>query len=180
LALATATAAGPSWPAGTAVLGVPGRSGADPIADPTVDDATETSVADRSVELAGWFVIAGAAMSVLGFLLPWSRVVIGSANTGGYFDMWGLASPSHVIVVAGLLGVLGLGVVPTRVPAWIRTGVLGLAAGGILVGLAWPYVVGPLGADVGLALALSGGIALGIGGVLASWATRHASEAPSV
>jgi hypothetical protein len=58
--------------------------------------------------------------------------------------------------------------------------VLGLAAGGILVGLAWPYVVGPLGADVGLALALSGGIALGIGGVLASWATRHASEAPSV
>ena len=180
-ALATATAAGPSWSAGTAALGVSGRSAvADPIAEPRDDDASETSLADRSAELAGWFVIAGATMSVLGFLLPWSRVVIGSANTGGYFDMWGLASPSHVFVLAGLLGVLGLGVVPTRVPVWIRTGVLGLVAGGILIGLAWPYVVGPLGADVGLTLALVGGIALGVGGVLASWATRHASVEPSV
>jgi hypothetical protein len=106
--------------------------------------------------------------------------VIGSAHTGGYFDTWGLASPTHVIVLAGLLVVLGLGVVRTPVPVWIRTGVLGLAAGGLLVGLAWPYIVGPLGADVGVIIMLVGGIALGLGGVLASWATRHASEEPSV
>jgi hypothetical protein len=180
-ALAAATTAGPSWAVGTAAINGSGRSvAADSITAPKDDDAGETSMADRFVELAGWFVIAGAAMSVLGFLLPWSRVVIGSANTGGYFDMWGLASPSHLIVVACLIVVLGLGVVPSRVPAWIRTGVLGLAAGGVLIGLAWPYVVGPLGADVGLTLALVGGIALGVGGILASWATRHASGEPPV
>jgi hypothetical protein len=180
-ALAAATAAGPSWAVGTAAVGGSGGSAAaDSIAEPKDGAASESSTADRSVELAGWFVIAGAAMSVLGFLLPWSRVVIGSANTGGYFDMWGLASPSHLIVVAGLIVVLGLGIVPSRVPAWIRTGVLGLAAGGILIGLAWPYVVGPLGADVGLTLALVGGIALGVGGILGSWATRHASAEPPV
>ncbi|HEV8401408.1 MAG TPA: hypothetical protein VGQ31_00085, partial [Candidatus Limnocylindrales bacterium] len=183
-ALATATAAGPSWPAGAAAMGGAGRQAtsdsADSAAEPAADTAAETGIADRSIELAGWFVVAGAALSVLGFLLPWSRVVIGSANRGGYFDMWGLASPSHVIVVAGLLGVLGLGVVPTTIPVWIRTGVLGLAAGGIMVGLAWPYMVGPLGADIGLLAALVGGIALGIGGILASWATRHAPEEPSV
>ncbi len=180
-ALAAATAAGPSWAVGAAALGGSGRS-ADPasIAQPKDDAAGETSIADRTVELAGWLVIAGATMSVLGFLLPWSRVVIGSANLGGYFDMWGLASPSHVIVVVGLLAVLGLGVVPNRVPTWIRTGVLGLSAGGILVGLAWPYVVGPLGADIGLILALVGGIALGVGGILATWATRHAPGESSV
>ena len=144
------------------------------------DDPGATTPSIRSLELAGWLVVAGAAASILGFVLPWSRVVIGSAHTGGYFDSWGLASPTHLVVLAGLLVVLGLAIVPTSAPAWIRTGVLGLASGGILVGLAWPYVVGPLGAEVGVTLALVGGIALGIGGILASWATRHASEEPSV
>ncbi len=182
-ALATATSAGPAWPTvgKRAALGGRGRSGAvDPTAEakPDVPGATTPSI--RSLELAGWLVVAGAAASILGFVLPWSRVVIGSAHTGGYFDSWGLASPTHLVVLAGLLVVLGLAVVPTTAPAWIRTGVLGLASGGILVGLAWPYVVGPLGAEVGVTLALVGGIALGIGGILASWATRHASEEPSV
>ena len=181
LALAGATA-GAGWP--TAVPAAFGGSGsvaaAETTARPRADDPTETGLAERSVEVAGWLVIAGAAMSILGFVLPWSRVVIGAGHTGDYFDSWGLASPTHAIVLAGLLVILGLGVVRTPVPAWISSGVLGLVAGGILVGLAWPYIVGPLGADVGVILALVGGVILGAGGVLASWSTRHVSEGPSV
>lgn len=180
LTLAAATA-GAGWPSSVpAAFGGSGSPAAEATAQPMADDPTDTSLAERSVEVAGWLVIAGAAMSILGFVLPWARVVIGAAHTGDYFDSWGLASPTHAIVLAGLLVVLGLGVVRTPVPAWISSGVLGLAAGGILVGLAWPYIVGPLGADVGVILALVGGIVLGAGGVLASWSTRHVSEDPSV
>jgi len=180
-ALATA-AAGAGWGGGaSAAFGGSARSdGGDRALETKPDDAGAATLAEQTLELAGWFVIAGAVLSILGFVLPWSRVVIGSGQTGGYFDTWGLASPTHLLVLLGLLVILGLGIVPSRLPAWIRTGVLGLAAGGILVGLAWPYVVGPLGADVGVTAELVGGIALAIGGILASWATRHAAEEPSV
>ena len=73
-------------------------------------------------------MIVGAAMAILGFLLPWSRVVIGSRHLGGYFDSWGLASPTHVVVLLGVLAVLALGIMRTTVPAWLRTGVLGLVS----------------------------------------------------
>ncbi len=180
-ALSAATAVGPAWPAGAALGGSASLGARDEERDiATTDDATGIDPAARYVEIAGWFVIVGAALSALGFLLPWSRVVIGAAHTGGYLDTWGLASPTHVVALAGLLVVLGLGIIETRVPAWLRSGVLGLAAGSLLIGLAWPYVVGPLGADVGVMVAALGGLALVIGGVVASWATRHASVDPSV
>ena len=134
----------------------------------------------RIVEIAGWFVVVGATMSLLGFLLPWSRVVIGASTAGGYFDGWGLASPTHLFVFIGLLAVLALAVRRRPVPAWISSGVLGLVFGGLLLGLAWPYLVGPLGADVGLTLITLGGVALLIGGVVALWATRHVEAEPLV
>jgi hypothetical protein len=126
----------------------------------------------RFVEIAGWFVVFGAAMSVLGFMLPWSRAVIGSSGIGGYFDSWGLASPTHLFVVLGIL--------QTPLPAWLRSGVLGLASGALVVGLTWPYLIGPLGADVGVLIAAIGALALVIGGAVASWATRHAGVDPLV
>ena len=134
----------------------------------------------RFVEIAGWFIVVGAAMSLLGFLLPWSRVVIGARTNGGYFDGWGLASPTHLFVFVGLLTVLALAIRRRPVPAWISSGILGLVFGGLLLGLAWPYLVGPLGADVGLTMITLGGVALLIGGVLALWATRHVEAEPLV
>ena len=104
-------------------------------------------------ELAGWLVAAGSAMAALGFVLPWSVAVIGARGYGGYLDGWGLASPTHVIALAVVLLTLALGVVKTTVPAWLRTGVLGLALGGLLIGLTWPYAIGPLGAGIGAMLA---------------------------
>jgi hypothetical protein len=132
------------------------------------------------VDIATWFVIVGATMSLLGFLLPWSVTVIGSSGVGGYFNSWGLASPTHLLVGIGLLVVLAFAVLNTRVPAWLGIGLLGLAFGGLLIGLVWPYVVGPLGADVGVTVTALGGLALVIGGTLASWATRHSESDPRV
>jgi hypothetical protein len=134
----------------------------------------------RFVEIAGWFVVVGSTMALLGFLLPWSRVVIGSRTVGGYFDGWGLASPTHLLVFVALLAVLALAVRRAPVPAWISSGIFGLVMGGLLIGLAWPYLIGPLGADVGLTMTTLGGVALLIGGVVALWATRHVTAEPLV
>ena len=46
-------------------------------------------------------------MAVLGFLLPWSVMVVGARGNGDYFDDWGLASPTHMLIVLGLLGRAG-------------------------------------------------------------------------
>ena len=81
------------------------------------------------------------------------------AHVGGYFDGWGLASPTHLFVFVGLLAVLALAIRRTR-PGLDLVGDLGFVFGGLLLGLAWPYLVGPLGADVGLTMTTLGGVAL--------------------
>ena len=134
----------------------------------------------RLIEISGWFVVGGAVLSMVGFLLPWSATVIGASGIGGYFDSWGLANPTHLFIELGLLAVIALGILRTPVAAWLRTGVLGIAFGSLIVGLVWPYLVGRLGADVGVTMTALGGLALIIGGVAASWATRHAESDPSV
>jgi hypothetical protein len=135
---------------------------------------------ERFVEIAGWFVVVGCTMALLGFLLPWSRVVIGASTIGGYFDGWGLASPTHLLIFVSLLGVLALALRRGPLSPWISSGILGLVFGGLLFGLAWPYLVGPLGADVGLTLTALGAVALLIGGVVTLWATRHVVVEPVV
>ena len=119
-------------------------------------------------------------MAVLGFLLPWARIVIGARSAGSYFDSWGLASPTHVVVLGATMVVLALGIVRTDVPFWLRSGVLPLALGGLLIGLVWPYEVGSLGADIGILVVGLGGLAMIIGGVVTIWATRHAEVDPLV
>jgi hypothetical protein len=179
LSISAAAAGGPSWSAvaGSAPIGTYAASG-----DAGAVDASSKETVDvaRFAEISGWFVVVGASMSILGFLLPWSVTVIGSRSYGGYFGSWGLASPTHVLVLLGLLAVLALGVLHSPVPDWIRTGVLGLAVGGVLIGLVWPYVVGPLGADVGVLVTALGGISLVIGGAVGTWATRHVEPEPPV
>jgi hypothetical protein len=174
-AAATAGPADAAGPAGSS--GVPTTAGGAIAAITSAFDGIDRH---RIGEIAGWFVVVGSAMSVLGFLLPWSVVVIGSRGNGGYLDDWGLASPTHLLAVIALLGVLALGVLENPVPAWFRSGVLGLAVGGLLVGLTWPYAIGPLGADIGAMVTFLGGVALLVGGTVASWATRHGRPDPAV
>jgi hypothetical protein len=184
---ATPTTAGP-LPSDGIPAGAAGGAGAavalksSPRFDPVASISAAFSGIDRArvAEVAGWFVVAGSSMALLGFLLPWSVVVIGSRGTGGYLDDWGLASPTHLFAVLGLAGVLALGVLQNRAPVWLRTGVLGLLTGGLLVGLTWPYAIGPLGADIGAMATFIGGMVLIGGGFVGIWATRHAEANPLV
>ena len=177
LMLSGAVAGGAGWTAPAAAVS------AAPVPKPgatTLRSRVGPVEASRFVEIAGWFVVVGATMAVLGFLLPWSTVVIGARSFGSYFDTWGLASPTHVVVLATTMLVLALGILRTAVPVWIRSGVLPLALGSLLIGLVWPYQVGPLGADVGALVVGLGGLALVIGGVVTAWATRHVDVDPLV
>lgn len=182
-ALAAAAATGPSWSDGT--TSVAPRSSIATTVSATADAdrapaRSATAATARIAEIGTWFVIVGAAMGALGFLLPWSRVVIGARSIGGYLDVWGLASPTHVVVLLATLTVLGLGILRPTIAGWLWAGVMALGLGGLLIGLAWPYQFGPLGADVGVIIIALGGLALVIGGVVTTWATRHPEVAPAV
>ncbi len=157
------------------------RSGSGPAdgADAATGPDPVASV-DRALDVAGGFVTVGAAIAILGFLLPWARSVIGSAGGGGYFGSWGLASPTHLIVLAGLLAILAVGVVRTRVPAWFASGALATTLGGLVVGLTWPYLAGSAGVGMGVTFAALGGVAMVIGGIAGAWASRRTGPARQI
>lgn len=142
---------------------------------------SELSLTDpaRRGEAIDWIAVAGAALGSVGFLLPWARTIIG-ADGVGYLDTWGLAGPGHVLIVAGMLVVLALAAAKTRVPAWLRLGIPGLALATLLVGLLWPYLLGPLGPLPGAYLSLVGALILGAAAVAALVTDRHARTKSSV
>ncbi len=138
-------------------------------------DADADADARRLTEFVGWLAVAGAALAAVGFLLPWSNVAVIGSSGVGYFDRWGLAGPAHILVVVGLLIVLVLAVVPNRVPTWIRVGLPGVALAALLFGLAWPYLLGPLGGAAGVLCVTLGALLLLIAGIVALATDRHRS-----
>ena len=99
--------------------------------------------------------------------------MIGSTGAG-YFDRWGLAGPAHAVVTAGLLAIIALAFVKNDVPPWIRVGLPGLGLGTLLLGLVWPYLLGPLGSGPGALIVAVGAVGLMVSGILALAADRHA------
>jgi hypothetical protein len=135
---------------------------------------------DAPDDLPGWLVAAGAGIATVGFFLPWAHRLI-AASGEGYFNAWGLGAVMHLPVFAAALVTLGLAVLPNRVPGWLRAGVLPLVLGGLVLGLAWPYVfVGPLRGQFGSLLEAFAGLVLVTGGILALRAERHAGGPPAV
>jgi hypothetical protein len=135
---------------------------------------------DLPDNLADWLVAAGSCVALVGFLLPWSDAVVGAKSFGGYTDSWGLAVPSHLLVLLLLGSVLTLAVMPNRVPSWIRTGLLGVLVGGLLLGLAWPYMIGGLGASLGILFEGVAAALLIAGSVADRRTARHEAASPSV
>jgi hypothetical protein len=131
---------------------------------------------------ASWLVLVGSALGLVAFLLPWSpNGVIGSPGDAGYLGRWGLANAAYGLVMAAAFGCLAVQVLETRLPAVLRDGILPLALGGFLLGLAWTYVAGPFGADLGVQATILGGVLLVVGGSLGvrAAASRSAEPPPS-
>lgn len=140
----------------------------------TSDDPLALLSGARAGEFVRWLAIAGSALAVAGMILPWSGVSVIGAGGVGYFDRWGLAGPGHLLVTAFILVVLAVALLRDRVPAWLGLGLPGLMLGGLLVGLTWPYLLGPLGGQLGAVAVALGGILLIAGGVAALVIDRHA------
>lgn len=165
---ASAIPAGPPAPA-RAWAGQPADDrlpAVDPVRGTRRSAASDADAPARLAEFVGWLSVAGAAFASVGFLLPWGQVMIGSTGVG-YFDRWGLAGPAHVVVVVGLLALLAIGLARIDVPMRIRTGIGGLGLGALVLGLVWPYVLGPLGSGPGAQIVGVGAMALVVSGLLA-------------
>ena len=132
--------------------------------------------------IPSWLVAIGSAVAAAAFLLPWSSPAVGARSFGGYTDSWGFASPSHLLVWLAAVAVLILAVTPNRVPAWLRTAVAGLVLGGLLLGFAWPYIIGgwPGGASIGIFVEAIAALALVSGGILALRPARHDEDVAGV
>lgn len=127
----------------------------------------------RATEFVRWLTVAGAALVIAGMILPWSSLTVIGAEGVGYFDRWGLAGPGHLLVVVAVLALLAGALMRDRVPAWLGIGLPGLGIGGLLLGLTWPYLIGPLGGQLGAFAVALGAILLMAAGVAALVVDRH-------
>ena len=146
------------------------------------DAASEDPSFEAPTTIPSWLVAIGSAVAAAAFLLPWSGTAVGAKSFGGYTDSWGFASPSHLLVCLAAVAVLVLAVTPNRVPAWLRTEVAGLVLGGVLLGFAWPYIIGgwPGGASIGIFVETVAALALVSGGILALRSARHGEDVAGV
>lgn len=119
---------------------------------------------DAPDELEGWLVALGGGMGVLGFFLPWTGAI--GEGLEGYLGSWGLGVASRLPVFFLVLVVAALAVLPNRVATWVRTGVCGMVAGGVLLGLVWLYL-GSDASQLGALLAAVGAVLLIAGGIIA-------------
>jgi hypothetical protein len=125
-------------------------------------------------------VMLGAGLALLGFLMPWADIVIGSGLMDGYVAKWGLAGPGHPMVLVLVASLFGLALIADRLPRWVRLGLPSIGLAGLLIGLAWPYLVGPFDASVGVYVVAVGAILMIAGGLLDRIMSRHVEPATSV
>ena len=122
---------------------------------------------DAPDDLPGWLVTIGSIGAALSFLFPWAPEVLGSPALGtSYFAQWGLASPMHLPPLLFIVAIGALAVLPNGVPTWLRTGILPILAGGLLLGLTWPYLVGGFGGLLGTTVAAAAAILMVMGGAV--------------
>ena len=131
-------------------------------------------------ELPGRTIALGAALAGLGFLLPWAEVVIGSNGVGGFLDQWGMAGPGHWLLLLALIAIGGLAVAGERTSVKVGTSTASILLGAVLLGLTFPYVMGPFRETVGVYVTLAGAIVMIAGGLIARGEPRHATGGETV
>ncbi len=132
------------------------------------------------IDVATRIVLLGAGISLLGFLLPWADIVIGSGVMDGYVAQWGLAGPGHPIVLLLVAALFGMTLMIERLPRWARLGLPSIGLACLLIGLAWPYLAGPFDAAIGVYVVAVGALVMIAGGLLDRIAARHVEPATSV
>jgi hypothetical protein len=171
--------AGPAAPArawGKEDLPEPGGTAGGPGRAALAIGAVGAIERPRLVDATRWLAVAGAALAVAGFVLPWATSVIGAGGLG-YFDRWGLAGSGHLLLAVALLAVLAMALIKNPLPVWLRVGVPGLGLGALLLGLTWPYVFSSvLGPQLGVYAVAVGAVLLMVAGVVAIWSDRHETE----
>lgn len=125
-------------------------------------------------------IVGGAGIAAFGFILPWAEIVIGSKAMGSYLDQWGLAGPSHPLVLLGLLVLGGVALAIDRLPRWVSPGLPAIGLGAFLLGLAWPYLTGPFRASIGVYVVVVGALILIVGGLAHRAGRRHEDATASV
>jgi hypothetical protein len=139
--------------------------------------AIQLAISPRAPSL---MIAGGAGLAILGFLLPWADYVLGATGMTSYFDRWGLAGPGHPIILALVAVVAALGLVDARLPRWARPRTVAVAIACLLIGLAWPYLIGPYNASLGIFFVTVGAIVVIAGGLLGSAMSRHAGDSANV
>ena len=131
-------------------------------------------------DVATRVVLLGAGISLLGFLLPWADIVIGSGVMDGYVAQWGLAGPGHPLILLLVAGLFSLALIVERLPRWARLGLPSIGLACLLIGLAWPYLAGPFDASIGVYVVAIGALVMIVGGLLDRIVSRHAEPLTTV
>jgi hypothetical protein len=132
------------------------------------------------IDVATRIVLLGAGISLLGFLLPWADIVIGSGVMDGYVAQWGLAGPGHPVILLLVAALFAMTLLVERLPRWARLGLPSIGLACLLIGLAWPYLAGPFDAAIGVYVVAIGAVVMIAGGLLDRIASRHAEPVGSV
>lgn len=152
---------------------VPGTGGPTPPS--AVDAGARIAIGSlaRTSEFVGWLAIAGSALALVGFVLPWSSISVIGASGVEYFDRWGLAGAGHPLLALLVIALLAAAALRDRISIWYGIGLPALALGALLVGVAWPYVVGPLRGQLGVVAVAVGAVLLIVAGVATLVVDRH-------
>lgn len=130
---------------------------------------------DAPASLPGWLVLIGAGLAAIAFLLPWADAYVGSF----YWDTWGLSTIDRILVFVFMAVTAALAVLPNPIGAWFRSGVLGLAGGGLALGRILPYLFGSFDVPFGVLVETIGAIVLMVGGALAVAPRRPRPQPPT-
>jgi hypothetical protein len=164
--------------AAATVATAPPATPAPPTAPPAAPRASRnplSGLADSMPDDAGTrTIVIGGGIVVLGYLLPWAGVVIGSRSLdGGLLSTWGLAGPAAPLAFLLVLVLTAIAMFHTHLPGWIGVSTPAIALAALLGGIVWPYLFGSFGAAIGVYVVAGGALLIAVGGLIDRVASRH-------